>query len=120
MKWIRDQLEDLANIPKQIESIKGEIQREVVAIKESLEFSQSQLASTILKVEDQTKTISKLQNELKKEKERRLVTEDKLENLQHRVVLAEDYTRRYNNIIQGIPENKDEHCWGKGISFYQK
>ena len=82
MKWIRDQLEALANIPKQIESIKGEIQREVVAIKESLEFSQSQLASTILKVEDQTKTISKLQNELKKEKERRLVTEDKLENLQ--------------------------------------
>ena len=75
MKWIRDQLEALANIPKQIESIKGEIQRKVVAIKESLEFSQSQLASTIWKVEDQTKTIS--QNELKKEKERRLVTEDK-------------------------------------------
>ena len=46
MKWIRDQLEALANIPKQIQSIKGEIQREVVAIKESLEFSQSQLAST--------------------------------------------------------------------------
>ena len=116
MKWIRDQLEALANIPKQIESIKGEIQREVVAIKESLEFSQSQLASTILKVEDQTKTISKLQNELQKEKEWRLVKDDKVENLQQREVLAEDYTRWYNLIIQGIPENKDENCREKVLA----
>ena len=117
MKMTLDQIQALADLPKQIENVREDIKREVNAIKESLEFSQQQLTTAVLKLEDQSKAISKHETELKKEKQQRQNLEEKMLTMQHRLAMSEDYTRRYNLIIQGLM--KDENCYKRVMAFFK-
>ena len=78
IKMILDQVQQLSKLselPKQIDGLREEIKAEIHSIKESLEFSQSQLATTMVKSEEQAKTIEQLQRDLKKERDLRLALE---------------------------------------------
>ena len=119
MKAILDQIQMLGNLPKQIENVREDIKGEVSAIKESLEYSQGQLHTAIVKLEEQAKMICKLQTELNRERQQRQVLEEKLLKMEHRFALSEDYIRRYNLIIYGIPETKDENCHVKVSAFFR-
>ena len=120
IKMILDQVQQLSKLselPKQIDGLREEIKAEIHSIKESLEFSQSQLATTMVKSEEQAKTIEQLQRDLKKERDLRLALEKKVASMHHNQALAEDYTRKYNLTVQGIPETNEEICREKFLAF---